>query len=137
MRQALPSIPARPTDSALRRFSESPAIKGPDASRSPGLYGVPFADKAKSMLIPMLGYSSTRTVQSLLLLSWHEFGLNNDGSFWNFTGMALRMAQDLGLHLVRYPPSSALQLRWLDSRLTHNLPHRTSSTHILTRRLKL
>ncbi|GJN93414.1 hypothetical protein Rhopal_006469-T1 [Rhodotorula paludigena] len=81
------------------RFSESPVIKGSDTSRSPGLYGVPFADKAKSMLIPMLGYPSTRTVQSLLLLSWHEFGLNNDGSFWSFSGMALRMAQDLGLHL--------------------------------------
>lgn len=52
------------------------------------------------MLVPLLGYPSTRTVQSLLLLSWHEFGLNNDGNLWAFTGMALRMAQDLGLHLV-------------------------------------
>ncbi|GAA6018870.1 hypothetical protein JCM10207_000269 [Rhodosporidiobolus poonsookiae] len=81
------------------RFSTSEAVKGPDASRAPGLYGVPFADKAKSMLIPLLGYPSTRTVQSLLLLSWHEFGLNNDGSFWSMSGMAMRMAQDLGLHL--------------------------------------
>lgn len=92
-----------PAHHAIHSFSESPVIKGPDTSRSPGLYGVPFADKAKSMLIPMLGYPSTRTVQSLLLLSWHEFGLNNDGSFWSFSGMALRMAQDLGLHLVRCP----------------------------------
>ncbi|TKA56959.1 hypothetical protein B0A53_01360 [Rhodotorula sp. CCFEE 5036] len=77
----------------------SVAVKGPDPARSPGLYGVPFADKAKSMLIPLLGYPTTRTVQSILLLSFHEFGLNNDGSFWAFAGMGLRMAQDLGLHL--------------------------------------
>lgn len=60
-------------------FSESVAVRGPDPARSPGLYGVPFADKAKSMLIPLLGYPTTRTVQSILLLSFHEFGLNNDG----------------------------------------------------------
>lgn len=60
-------------------FSDSVSVKGPDPARSPGLYGVPFADKAKSMLIPLLGYPTTRTVQSILLLSFHEFGLNNDG----------------------------------------------------------
>ena len=63
----------------LPSFSDSVAVKGPDPARSPGLYGVPFADKAKSMLIPLLGYPTTRTVQSILLLSFHEFGLNNDG----------------------------------------------------------
>lgn len=35
------------------------------------------------MLIPLLGYPTTRTVQSILLLSFHEFGLNNDGKLTN------------------------------------------------------
>lgn len=78
------------------RFSESTAVRGPDPARSPGLYGVPFADKAKSMLIPLLGYPTTRTVQSILLLSFHEFGLNNDGE-WR---VAL-FADDHGLRSLR------------------------------------
>ncbi|GAA5863244.1 hypothetical protein JCM8547_002875 [Rhodosporidiobolus lusitaniae] len=81
------------------RFSMSPAITGTDTTRSPGLYGVPFADRAKKMILPLLGFPSTRTVQSLLLLSWSEFGQNNDGSFWSLSGMAMRMAVDLGLQL--------------------------------------
>ncbi|GAA5823365.1 hypothetical protein JCM11251_007582 [Rhodosporidiobolus azoricus] len=81
------------------RFSQSPAVRSTDPSTPPGLYGAPFADKAKSMLISLLGYPSIRTVQSLLLLSWADFGSNNDGSLWSTSGMALRMAQDLGLHL--------------------------------------
>ncbi len=86
------------------RFANSDAVRGPDRDLSPALYGVPFADKAKAMLVPLLGYPSTRTVQSLILLSCHEFGLNNDGVFWSFVGMALRMAQDLGLHLdIEHP----------------------------------
>ncbi|BGP57377.1 hypothetical protein JCM8202v2_005018 [Rhodotorula sphaerocarpa] len=81
------------------RFSDFAAVGGPDPGQSPSLRGVPFADKAKAMLVALLGYPTTRTVQSILLLSWHEFSLNNDGSFWAFAGMGLRMAQDLGLHL--------------------------------------
>lgn len=99
-------------------FSDFAAVGGPDPGQSPSLRGVPFADKAKAMLVALLGYPTTRTVQAILLLSWHEFSLNNDGkpppmnslftsadgygagSFWAFAGMGLRMAQDLGLHLV-------------------------------------
>jgi len=93
------------------RFASSDAVRGPDRGLSPALYGVPFADKAKAMLVPLLGYPSTRTVQSLILLSWHEFGLNNDGVFWSFVGMALRMAQDLGLHLdIEHPHADRREL---------------------------
>lgn len=73
-----------------------------------------FADKAKSMLVPLLGYPSTSTVQSIIFLTWHDFGLNSEGGLWGFTGMALRMAQDLGLHLVWGLKPNRLN-RWLMS----------------------
>lgn len=52
------------------------------------------------MLVALLGIPSAATCQSLLLLAYHEFGLNSEGSLWMYSGMAMRMAQDLGLHLV-------------------------------------
>jgi hypothetical protein len=84
----------------LNRFSDNPLVRGPDATRSPALFGVTFADKAKGMLVALLGFPSPATVQSLLLLAYFEFGLNSEGAFWMYSRMALAMAQDLGLHLV-------------------------------------
>lgn len=83
------------------RFTESHLIRPVDVARSPATYGIPFADKAKSLLIPLLGYPSEATVGALLLLAYHEFGLNSEGALWMFAGMCTRMATDLGLHLVR------------------------------------
>lgn len=62
-------------------------------------YALPFADKAKALLIPLLGYPSSMTVASLHLLAQVEFGFNSEASLYLFSGMAVRMACDIGLHL--------------------------------------
>ncbi|KAM0753522.1 hypothetical protein T439DRAFT_322417 [Meredithblackwellia eburnea MCA 4105] len=80
------------------RFSDSPLITGKALNRLPATYGVPFCDRAKQILVPLLGVPSSNTVAALLLLAYYEFGLNSEGALWMFSGMALRMAQDLGLH---------------------------------------
>jgi hypothetical protein len=45
-------------------------------------------------------YSSSRpsTCQALLLLSYREIGVGAMAAAWLYTGMAVRMAQDLGMH---------------------------------------
>lgn len=103
------------------RFSTSPLIRGSDESRPPATYGVPFAEKAKALLLPLLCFPSGITITTLLLLSYHEKGMNSEGSQWMYlgewscspafveltltfacyrAGMSIRMAQDLGLQLV-------------------------------------
>lgn len=52
------------------------------------------------MLTPLLSYPTHACVAAILLLAWHEFGINCESSLWMYTGMAVRMAMDLGLHQV-------------------------------------
>ncbi|KAK7469053.1 hypothetical protein VKT23_003546 [Stygiomarasmius scandens] len=80
------------------RFSDTPILRSQVQDQSPATYGIPFAEKAKQLLVPMLGYPSFNTVASLLFLAYLSFGLNNEGALWTYSGMALRMAVDLGLH---------------------------------------
>ncbi|KAF5371179.1 hypothetical protein D9758_004208 [Tetrapyrgos nigripes] len=80
------------------RFSDTPILRSQVRDQSPATYGIPFAEKAKQLLIPMLGYPSSNTVASLLFLAYFSFGLNSEGALWTYSGMALRMAVDLGLH---------------------------------------
>jgi hypothetical protein len=60
-------------------------------------YGEPFADKAKRLLIPLLALPSLEVVQSLVLLTYQEFATDRDSGLWMYAGMAIRMAQDIGL----------------------------------------
>lgn len=64
--------------------------------------------------MPLLSFQSCDVVAGLLLLSWAHFGDNNEAGIelrfhttlttdsssrlWMFTGMSLRIAQELGLH---------------------------------------
>ena len=61
-------------------------------------FGVVFADKAKDLLAPSLSVPSRTTTLAFLMMAWHEFACNLDSAFWNYAGMALRMAIDLGIH---------------------------------------
>ncbi|WVF71755.1 hypothetical protein IAT40_006563 [Kwoniella sp. CBS 6097] len=56
-----------------------------------------WASKAKEQVSGNLGYSSAHMVETLLLISWYEFGQDRDGGLWMYSGMGLRMGQDLGL----------------------------------------
>ncbi|KAK7044133.1 hypothetical protein VNI00_007850 [Paramarasmius palmivorus] len=80
------------------RFSDIPIIRSQARDRSPATYGIPFAEKTKQLLVPLLGFPSSNTVAALLFLAYFSFGLNNEGALWTYSGMALRMAVDLGLH---------------------------------------
>ncbi|ORX88662.1 hypothetical protein K493DRAFT_319316, partial [Basidiobolus meristosporus CBS 931.73] len=64
-------------------------FKTPEISRSATVY---FFKEAKSALDKQYTESSLQTIQALLLMSFNPMG------GWLFLGIAIRMAQDLGLH---------------------------------------
>ncbi|KAL8641282.1 MAG: hypothetical protein Q9228_001886 [Teloschistes exilis] len=61
----------------------------------------PFLERAKGLLLPLLGIPSCDVISGMVLLSLAEFGNNSEAGMWMFTGMALRMAQEIGLHRER------------------------------------
>ncbi|RMJ00540.1 hypothetical protein CDV36_015908 [Fusarium kuroshium] len=61
--------------------------------------GAQFLKAAKEQLMCLLAVPAPDVVAGLIVLSWAEFGSNSgEGGLWMFSGMAIRMAQDLGLH---------------------------------------
>ncbi|KAL1701151.1 fungal-specific transcription factor domain-containing protein [Schizophyllum commune] len=65
---------------------------------SPTKACAPFITKAQELLIPLLHLPTSDTVTGLLLLAWANYGQNSESGLWQYTGMAIRMALDLGLH---------------------------------------
>ena len=59
--------------------------------------GAHFLKKAKEQLMSLLAVPAPDVVAGLVLLAWAEYGDNNEAGLWMFSGMAIRMAQDLGL----------------------------------------
>ncbi|GAA5993685.1 hypothetical protein JCM10908_002295 [Rhodotorula pacifica] len=59
--------------------------------------GQEYLDKARALLNYDYGSSKLVTVQALLLISYREVGVGAMSSAWMTAGMAIRMAQDLGL----------------------------------------
>ncbi|KAF8891156.1 fungal-specific transcription factor domain-containing protein [Mucidula mucida] len=57
-----------------------------------------YISAAWTLVPPLLRLPSVDVVGGLLLLSWAEFGENSESGLWNFAGLAIRMALDLGLH---------------------------------------
>jgi hypothetical protein len=53
---------------------------------------------AKALLDSTYASSMPSTVQALLLLGYRELGIGAMAQAWVYTGMAVRMAQDLGMH---------------------------------------
>lgn len=76
------------------RFSTLPVFDGQPAS----LRGEVFVNKAKHLLIPLLNLPSYEVVESILMISWLELANCHDVGIWMYTGMAVRMAEDMGLH---------------------------------------
>ncbi|KAK5351976.1 hypothetical protein LTS03_003743 [Exophiala xenobiotica] len=58
-----------------------------------------FAAKSKVLLEVELDSPCVSTVQTLLLLSSHEAAGGRDARMWLYSGMAMRLAFDLGLHV--------------------------------------
>lgn len=59
--------------------------------------GEVYARKARELLYEDFGSSRLTTCQALLLLAYREAGVGAMAKSWTYVGMAIRMAQDLGL----------------------------------------
>ncbi|WAQ88385.1 hypothetical protein PtA15_9A512 [Puccinia triticina] len=68
-------------------------------------YAETYSRRAKLLCLPHLSLPSLDTTFTLLLLAYCEFGREKDSGLWMWSGLAFRMATDLGLH----KSSSALQ----------------------------
>ncbi|KAF2183744.1 hypothetical protein K469DRAFT_582311 [Zopfia rhizophila CBS 207.26] len=92
------------------RFSTHPMLTGPlepqkdgesEASRiQPSEYGQAFAQRAKSAIPDTFPCPSVAVVQAALLLAYDEFGASRDSGLWMYLGIAIRMAQDLGMQTL-------------------------------------
>lgn len=89
-----------PTVLLLAMFALAARYSDLDPTRSDGKYwtaGQDYLDAAKKILNFDYGSSKLVSVQTLLLLAYREIGTGAMSASWLFTGMAIRMAQDLGL----------------------------------------
>ena len=106
-------------------------------------YSLPFLERARTLLMPLLNIPSCDVVAGMLLLSWVDFGDNNEAGMasranlseaslitlglWMFTGMSLRMAQELGLHRERPSTGTSIGQSPVDAGLIEEQPTTTSS----------
>ncbi|KAH8171124.1 fungal specific transcription factor domain-containing protein [Sarocladium implicatum] len=77
---------ARPEDTRFSRFDK----------------GEHFVRKAKLLLVEELGANkpSIPTIQGLLILGGRQCAVGKNSEGWLYTGMAIRMIKDLGMHLT-------------------------------------
>lgn len=88
------------------RFSLHPLLQcsnaeDPNGDTKRSHQGQPFARRAMSAMVDALSCPTLSVVQSCLLLAYEEFGSNRDSGLWMYLGIAIRMAQDLGLEKVQ------------------------------------
>lgn len=69
-------------------------------NENPAKACAPFITKAQELIIPLLHLPTTDVVTGLLLLAWANYGQNSESGLWQYSGMAFRMAADLGIHEV-------------------------------------
>jgi hypothetical protein len=60
----------------------------------------PFIAKAQELFVPLLHLPSSDVTTGLIMLAWANFGQNSESGLWQYTGIAIRMAIDLGIHEV-------------------------------------
>ncbi|KAF1947544.1 pathway-specific nitrogen regulator [Clathrospora elynae] len=89
------------------RFSKHPMLTsdqhkdGDNVSKvQPSEYGQAFAQRAKSAIPDAFPCPSVAVVQAALLLAYDEFGASRDSGLWMYLGIAIRMAQDLGMQTL-------------------------------------
>lgn len=68
-----------------------------DSKISPAEYGHAFAHRAKHALTDTFAVPSVSAAQAALLLAYNEFGEARDSGLWMYLGIAIRIAQDLGM----------------------------------------
>ncbi|KAI9258795.1 fungal-specific transcription factor domain-containing protein [Phascolomyces articulosus] len=79
---------------ASARFSERPDVR----EDPPWHSGEKYASKARELLLNAIDTPSLSNVQALILLTLHEYGCARGPRSWMYSGMAIRMAMELGLN---------------------------------------
>ncbi|KAG5362509.1 putative transcriptional regulatory protein [Yarrowia sp. C11] len=62
-----------------------------------------YSNRAKELVIRRLALPTVETVYTLLLIAYNEFANDMDSGLWMWSGMAIRMCFDLGLHKADLP----------------------------------
>ncbi|KAH1597341.1 hypothetical protein KXX21_008794 [Aspergillus fumigatus] len=93
------------------RFSPHPLLGPPQAPSIDGSEletdvknsdrGQAFAHRAMGALVDSLSCPTLSVVQACLLLAYEQFGSNHDSGLWMYLGIAIRMAQDLGMQKLQ------------------------------------
>ena len=83
---------------AARYSSASSSEVPPPEEGSMWAAGDSYLEDAKVILDSTYSASRPSTCQALLLLGYREVGIGAMAQAWLYIGMAVRMAQDLGLH---------------------------------------
>ncbi|KAI7855071.1 fungal-specific transcription factor domain-containing protein [Circinella umbellata] len=79
---------------ASARFSERPDVR----EDPPWHSGEKYASKARELLLNTIDTPSLSNVQGLIVLTLHEYGCARGPRSWMYSGMAIRMALELGLN---------------------------------------
>lgn len=83
--------------SIAARYMDDPAHPQPTDGSMWGA-GDDYLAAAKRLLDRAFAASRPSTCKALLLLGYREIGVGAMAHAWTYTGMAVRMAQDLGMH---------------------------------------
>lgn len=96
-RRRIPTLLLLAMFAVSERYSSkvSPPIP---ADGSMWVAGDAYLDSAKILLDKTYANSRPSTCQALLLLGYREVGIGAMAQAWVYIGMAVRMAQDLGMH---------------------------------------
>ncbi|ODN82869.1 hypothetical protein, variant 1 [Cryptococcus amylolentus CBS 6039] len=70
------------------------------SAQDPTSAAAPFIAKAQELVTPLLHLPTHDVFTGLLYLAWSNYGQNSESGLWQYSGMAMRMAIDLGAHEV-------------------------------------
>ena len=77
------------------------ASRFPESGRiNPAQACAPFIAKAQELVISLLHLPTHDVSTGLLMLAWASYGQGSESGLWQFSGMSIRMAIDLGFHEV-------------------------------------
>ncbi|GJJ69666.1 hypothetical protein EMPS_02014 [Entomortierella parvispora] len=94
---------------AVARFSNHPDVMTTPAFMA----GEPFATNVRASLVDSIDIPTVSNVQALVYLSMYEYGAARGPRAWMFGGMALRLAQELGLNREDSSPVFYLKGDWV------------------------
>lgn len=69
-----------------------------EAKSNPAKACAPFIAKAQELVTPLLHLPTSDVCSGLLFLAWACWGQGSESGLWQFSGMCIRMAIDLGFH---------------------------------------